>query len=31
MMISPRFGSRIFSRRAFERISISVIEPVSST
>ena len=30
-MIRPRFGSRIFSRRAFERISIIVIEPVSST
>ncbi len=31
MMIRPRFGSRDFRRRAFERISISVIEPVSST
>ena len=30
-MIRPRFGSRDFSRRAFERISIIVIEPVSST
>ena len=30
-MIRPRFGSRVFSRRAFERISIIVIEPVSST
>ena len=30
-MIRPSFGSRDFSRRAFERISIIVIEPVSST
>jgi hypothetical protein len=30
-MISPRLGSRDFRRRAFERISIIVIEPVSST
>ena len=30
-MIRPSVGSRDFSRRAFERISIIVIEPVSST
>ena len=30
-MIIPSFGSRDFSRRAFERSSIIVIEPVSST
>ena len=30
-MIRPRFGSRDFSRRALERISIIVTEPVSST
>ena len=30
-MIRPRFGTRDFSRRDFERISIIVTEPVSST
>ena len=30
-MMRPSFGSRDFSRLAFERISIIVIEPVSST
>ena len=30
-MIRPSPGSRIFSRRAFDRISIIVTEPVSST
>ena len=30
-MMSPSFGSRDFSRRALERSSIIVIEPVSST
>jgi hypothetical protein len=30
-MISPSSGCFCFRRRAFERISIMVIEPVSST
>ena len=30
-MMSPRSGCFDFRRRAFERISIIVIEPVSST
>ena len=30
-MINPRFGSFIFRRRAFERISIRLMPAVSST